>query len=387
VSPSPDTSAPVPMADLPKEYADLKEVIDPAIARVVASGIFTLGPELDSFETALATYCGVSHAVGVKSGTAALHLALIACGIGPGNEVVTVTNTDNSTTAAVRHCGAELVFADIDARTFNLDPAELIAKVTPRTRAIVPVHMFGHPADMDPIMEIAREHDLLVIEDAALATGARYRGRQVGTFGDAAIISFAPTKILGAYGDGGAVLTNDDEIADAVRLLRDYGHDQHAERTTGGQSAIPIKRRMAAGFNERLDEIQAAILLAKLPTVDERIERRREIAEKYRAALAGLPVEPAVEASDVRHVYRAFTVLLDDRDRVREELAQLGIDTQIYYAPPLHLEPAYAAMGHAVGDFPISERIAARMMHLPIYPQMTDDQVDQVVAALADCLS
>ena len=381
-----DTATRIPMADLPAEYAALKNEIDPAIARVIESGIFTLGPELEAFERAFASYCGVRHAIGVKSGTAALHLALLACRLGPGDEVITVPNTDNSTAVAVLHCGADLVFADIDPQTFNIDPSEIASKITSRTRAIIPVHMFGHPADMAPIMELARQHNLLVIEDAALAAGAKYRGAPVGTFGIASIISFAPTKILGAYGDGGAVLTDDDEVEETVRLLRDYGHDQHAERDAGDQAAIPIKHRLAIGFNERLDDIQAAILSAKLPTVEDRIERRREIADRYRELLAPLAVTPAYEAADVRHVYRAFTVLVDDRDVVREKLAQMGIDTQIYYAPPLHLEPAYADMHLQAGDFPVAEDIANRMLHLPVYPQMTDDQVDQVVAALEECL-
>ena len=381
-----DTTTRIPMADLPAEYAALKDEIDAAIRRTITKGVFTLGPELEAFERAFADYCGVRHAIGVKSGTAALHLALMACGLGPGDEVITVPNTDNSTAVAVLHCGAKLVFADIDPRTFNVDPAEIASKISPDTRAIIPVHMFGHPAEMEPIMKLARQHDLLVIEDAALATGAKYRGAPVGTFGDAAIISFAPTKVLGAYGDGGAVLTNSAAVADTVRLLRDYGHDQHAGEDSGGKAAIPIKRRLAIGFNERLDEIQAAVLLAKLPTVEDRIDRRREIAARYRAMLTAYGVTAAYEADHVRHVYRAFTILLDERDTVREKLARMGIDTQIYYAPPLHLEPAYANMNHQAGDFPVGEDIANRMLHLPVYPQMTDDQVDQVVAALASCL-
>lgn len=374
---------PVPMSDLKLEYAALKPEIDAAIQRVVESGQFQGGSEVALFEQEYASYCGVNFGVGTGSGTSALQLALVAIELNPGDEVITVPNSDIATTMVVSHLGATIVWVDVDRKTQNIDPALIEERITAQTKAIIPVHLFGHPADMDPIMDIARRHNLLVVEDACLAAGAEYNGQKVGSIGNLGCFSFSPTKILGAYGDGGIVVTSIEDLAAKVRLYGDYGHEQHPPRKTGDRTPIAIKRRLVEGYNERLDALQAAILQAKLPTIETRIAARRRIANRYTEQLKHLDLETPHEAPNVRHVYRAYTILLEHRDTVRESLAKSGIDTQIYYAPPLHLEPAYAHLGYTEGAFPTSEEISKRMLHLPIFPEMTDDQVDEVVEALA----
>lgn len=378
------TTARVPMTDLRREYAILKAEINEAIQRVIASGRFVLGEEVAAFEEAFADYCGTRYAVGVGSGTAAIQLALLACGIGPGDEVITVANTDIPTTMAISHCGAEIVWVDVDPRSFNIDPAAIETKITSRTKAILPVHLFGHPADMAPIVELARAHDLLVIEDGALAVGAEYRGSKVGGIGDVGCFSLAPGKILGAYGDAGIVTTDDRQIADRVRVLRNYGHDLSMDASGNSPLGTHVWKLAVEGMNERLDALQAAILRAKLPTLEARIDARRRVAARYTAALGTRDLVPPAEAPDTRHVYRAYTVLVDDRDRVRAHLTRAGIATQVYYAPPLHLQPAYAHLGLGPGSFPVTEAIGERMLCLPIFPEMTDEEVDLVVATLGE---
>ena len=276
------------MSNLRAEYDFLREEIDGAIRRVIESGNFVMGEELQAFEKEFALYCGAKYAVGVGSGTAALHLALLACDIGPGDEVITVPNTDIPTTTAITHCGAAIVWVDVDRRTFNIDPGKIEEKVTGRTKAILPVHLFGHPADMDPIMEIARRDHLLVIEDAALAVGAEYKGRKVGTIGDVGCFSLAPTKILGAYGDAGIVVTNRPAIADRIKVLRNYGEVSEVGEDAGNPLGVGTWTVVTGGFNERLDTLQAAILRAKLPTLEERITRRKDAAHRYNELLAQL---------------------------------------------------------------------------------------------------
>jgi len=377
----------VPMADLRAEYRCLKAEIDEAIRRVIESGNFVMGEEVEAFEIEFARYWGARYAVGVGSGTAALHLALLACGIGPGDEVVTVPNTDIPTTMAISHCGARIIWVDVDGRTFNMDPEKIEDKITAHTKAILPVHLFGHPADMDPILEIAQRHGLLVVEDAALALGAEYKGRKVGAMGDVGCFSLAPTKILGAYGDAGVVVTNDARIADRIRVLRNYGHSLEMENNTDELLGVRSWELVVEGFNERLDALQAAILRAKLPTLDERIARRREIAYKYNTLLDGLDVVTPYEAGYAKHVYRAYTILVENRERVREYLASKGIASRLYYVPPLHLQPVYARLGFKHGDFPIAEATAARMLSLPIFPEMSEEQVERVVSVLAEALA
>ena len=376
-----DVPVAVPMLDLRAEYRDLKPEIDEAIGRVVASGQFVLGPEVSAFESAFARYVGQAHAVGVGSGTAALLLALLAVGLRPGDEVITAANTDVATTMAIAFSGARVVLADVDPRTFTIDPDQVAATVTARTRAIVPVHLFGQPAAMGAIGALAARHDLLVIEDATLAVGAEYGGRQAGTIGAVGCFSFAPGKILGAYGDAGAVTTDDPALADRLRVLRNYGHAPSMVDGTGSTRFDGPWQIVAEGLNERLDSLQAAVLLAKLPTLDARIAARRRVATRYDDGLAGLPIllPPRAEG---RHVFRAYTVLVDNRDEVRGRLAATGIETRVYYAPPVHLQPAYSHLGLGPGSFPVAESVAERMLSLPIFPEMTDEQVDRVIEAL-----
>jgi dTDP-4-amino-4,6-dideoxygalactose transaminase len=376
----------VPMLDLRAEYFSLKEEIDEAVQRVIDSGTFVMGKEVDLFEEAFARYCGAEYAVGVGSGTAALHMALLGCGIGPGDEVITVPNTDIPTTMTVSHCGARIVWVDVDPRTFNMDAARIEDRITEKTKAILPVHLFGHPADMDAILSVAKRHDLLVIEDAALAVGATYRESKVGAIGDVGCFSLASTKILGAYGDAGIVVTNRRDIADRVRVLSNYGHALETRMELGGVIGIRTWKLIAEGFNEHLDTLQAAILSAKLPALEERIARRREVAHRYDECLTDIDVVTPYEAEYARHVYRAYTILVNDRERVRDYLASKGIASRIYYVPPLHLQPVYRELGYHRNDFPIAEDTAARMLALPIFPEMTDEQTTAVATALAECV-
>lgn len=374
------------MLDLYREYLTLKPEIDSAIARVIESGSFVMGHELAAFEDEFAAYCGATHAVGVGSGTAALFLALRACGIGPGDEVITVPNTDIPTTMAVSQCGAAFKWVDVDAQTFNIDAAKIEAAITPRTRAILPVHLFGCPANIEPILQIAQIHRLRVVEDAALALGATWRGRRVGAFGDVAAFSFAPGKILGAFGDAGAVVTNDPDIARRVRILRNYGHDPNMEEDRPRKSVVRDWNLLEEGYNERLDTLQAAILRAKLPTLERRIDARRQIAKTYDRKLADLDLVVPYEPPAARHVYRAYPILVRERDRVRRHLQSRQIATQTYYTPPLHLQPAYRHLGFEPGSFPAAERIGRSLLCLPIFPQMTELQIDSVVNALEECV-
>lgn len=371
------------MSDLAAEYRSLKPQLDAAVARVLASGRYVFGDELERFERAFARLCGTRYALGVGSGTAALELAVAACGLGPGDEVLTVANTDSPTASAITRAGASLGFVDTDPMTFCMDPAALEARITERTAAVVPVHLFGHPADMDPILRVARARGLLVIEDGALAVGARYRGRPVGGIGDVGCFSLAPSKVLGGYGDGGIIVTDDEAIAERVRILRNYGHDPRLtldERDLRGFDAWHV---LAEGGNERLDTLHAALLAEKLPTLDDRIEARRNAAALYDELLADVDVVLPYEAPGVRHVYFAYTVLVDDRERVRRGLAEQGVASRLYYNPPLHLQPAFARLGLGLGSFPVTERVAARMLALPVFPQIGAERVERVAAALA----
>ena len=376
----------VPMYDLRAEYLSMRSAIDAAIRRVLESGTLVMGPEPRAFEEDFARYCGARHAVGVGSGSAAVHLALLACGIGPGDEVITVPNTDIPTTMAISHCGASIVWVDVSPKTLNMAPDGIREKITRRTKAILAVHLFGHPADMDPIMDIARSEGLRVIEDAALAIGAIYRGRKVGTIGDAGCFSLAPTKILGATGDAGIVTTEDDDVAARVKVLRNYGHDLGMDNQDGLVAGVRLWRLIAEGFNERLDPLHAAVLRAKLPTLDDRIRQRRRTAQRYGELLDGLTLLRPYEDPAVTHVYRTYPILVDARDRVRDHLTSRGIATQAYYTPPLHLQPVYRHLGCGAGSFPVAESIADRLVCLPIFPTMTDEQVREVAAAVRECV-
>ncbi len=360
----------IPILDLTAQYRALKSEIDAAIARVLESGTFIMGPNVEAFEHEIAAYVGVKHAIGLNSGTDALHLALRALDVGPGDEVITTPFTFVATTEAIGIVGATPVFVDIDPVTYNIDAAQIESAITPRTKVILPVHLYGCPAAMPAIMAIARRHGLVVVEDCAQAIGAKVGGRTVGTIGTIGCFSFFPSKNLGAYGDGGMVTTNDVALADRLRALRVHGgrRKYHHEEL---------------GVNSRLDEVQAAILRVKLPHLDAWNEARRRIAVRYTESLtkvAGITV-PA-EPSDCHAVYHQYTVRLAARDEVRERLHKAGVQTMVYYPVPLHLQEVHRTSGQA-GAFPHAERAAREVLSLPMFPELTAENQDTVVRELS----
>ena len=359
----------VPYLDLKAQYQRIKPEIDTAIAKVLDSGQFVLGTEVAGFEDEFAAYCGTAECVALNSGTSALHLALLAAGVGPGDEVITVPFTFVASVAAVIYAGARPVLVDIDPRSFTMDPAAIESLITPRTKAILPVHLYGQPADMDPIMEVARRHNLVVIEDAAQAHGAKYKGRPVGSIGDIACFSFYPGKNLGAYGEGGAVTTSNAEYARTMRMLRDWGQDRKYHH-------------VLCGFNYRMEAIQGAILRVKLRHLEQWTEARREIVGKYNRLLADSGVERPSEMPWAGHVYHVYTLRTDDRDALHAALQKEGIQTGIHYPVPVHLQPAYSDLGYPRHAFPQSEKAADQVLSLPLYPEMTDDQIERVSEAL-----
>jgi dTDP-4-amino-4,6-dideoxygalactose transaminase len=360
----------VPMLDLKAEYAALKDEILPSLERVCQKAAFVLGEEVEAFEREFASYCGAKHCVGVNSGTAALHLGLLALGVGPNDEVLTSANSFLATAEAITYCGAKPVFVDIDPETANLDAKLLERAITSRTRAILPVHLYGRPADMDAIRKIAQQLHLGVLEDAAQAHGACYRGRRIGGDGPAAF-SFYPTKNLGAYGEGGALTTNDDGMAQFARRARTHGQTARYEHAF-------------IGFNYRMHGFEGAVLQAKLRHLEEWNARRREIAAEYRRLLSEARVELAVDDARDRPVFHQFVIFVDDRDQAAAQLAVRGIETAVHYPKPLHLQAAYAWLGHGAGDFPHSERACARVLSLPCFPGLTDEQVRYVAAAVLE---
>jgi dTDP-4-amino-4,6-dideoxygalactose transaminase len=359
----------VPYLDLKAQYRSIKPEIDAAIARVLDSCQFVLGPEVAGFEQDFAAHSGTSECIALNSGTSALHLALLAAGVGPGDEVITVPFTFVASVAAVVYAGAKPVLVDIDPRSFTMDPAAIEAAITPRTKAILPVHLYGQPADMDPIVEAARRHNLVVIEDAAQAHGAKYKGRAVGSIGDMACFSFYPGKNLGAYGEGGAVTTSNAEYARTVRMLRDWGQDRKYHH-------------LLRGFNYRMEGFQGAILRVKLRHLDSWTEARRAIVSKYNESLADSGLELPTQMPWARHVYHVYTVRTKEREVVQAVLEKEGIQTGIHYPIPVHLQPAYADLGYARGAFPHSEKAADEVLSLPLFPEMTDDHIQSVSQAL-----
>ena len=362
-------SARIPMFDAAAQYRALAPEIDAAVARVLGGARYILGPEVEAFEAEFAAYCGASHAIGTGNGTEALQLALMACEVGAGDEVVTSASSSPFTALAIAMTGARPVLVDVDPRTHTMDPGALPAALGPRVRAIVPVHLYGQPADMEPILALAHARGIRVVEDACQAHGAAYRGRRVGALGDAAAFSFYPPKNLGAVGDGGAVVTADAALAARVRLLRDGGR---ADRD----------RHVVRGVNSRLDELQAAILRVKLRHLDAWNARRRALAAVYRDGLAGAPVEPPVEAAWAHHVYHLFVVRSAAREALRARLAAAGIDTLVHYPIPLHEQEAFQDPAHRRGAFPNAERDAAEVVSLPLFPQLADEQVARVCRAV-----
>ena len=360
----------VPQFTTARQFATIEAEVRQAIERVLSSNWFVLGNELEAFEQEFARFCGVAHCVGVGNGTDAIELALRACGVGPGDEVIIPAFTANFTALAVTATGATPVLVDVAADTATIDPMQIATAVTPATKAIMPVHLYGQPADMDPINEIAKQHDLWVVEDVAQAHGAAYRGHSVGSLGDLGAFSFYPTKNLGAYGDGGAVVTNNPELATRLRLLRHGGIDE------GYMSVVK-------GRNSRLDELQAAILRAKLPHLNAWSERRRAIARQYTAALSQVKgLDTPAEVPDRYHVYHLYAVQSATRDALASFLAERGIGTKVHYPHALHELEAYPEWHALAGQFPNAERLARTVLSLPMYPEMTDEDVDAVCAGV-----
>ncbi len=366
---------PIPLVDLKAQYQTIKAEIDPAIMAVVESCGFVMGKEMYAFEEEFARYCGVKHGIAVSNGSDALHLALVASSVGPGDEVITVPNTFVATTEAITRAGAAIRFVDIDVRTFNLNPALLEKALTRKTKAILPVHLYGLLADMDPIMTFARKHGLLVIEDAAQSHGATYNGKRAGAFGVSACFSFYPGKNLGAYGDAGMVVTNDDGVAERIRLLRDHGQDRSRKYT-----------HAVEGYCFRMDSIQAAVLRVKLRHLDAWNAARREHAACYGKLFKGSAVMTPYVPPTSEHVYHIFGARLPRRDVVLNGLKARGIDARIHYPIPVHLQPAYQRLGLKKGDFPATDQAVAEVISLPIYAEMTDAQIEEVAAAVKDLL-
>ncbi|MDO8532813.1 MAG: DegT/DnrJ/EryC1/StrS family aminotransferase [Dehalococcoidia bacterium] len=359
----------IPLVDLRAQHDANRSEIWAAIERVIESSQFIMGEEVERLEAEFAAFCGARYAVGTSSGTTALQLALLALGVGPGDEVITTPHTFIATAEAVSHVGARPVFVDIDTATYTMDPGKLEAAITPRTKAVIPVHLYGHPADMRRIMEIARRRHLVVLEDAAQAHGAVCEGRKVGAWGDVAAFSFYPGKNLGAMGDAGAVVTNDEAIARQVKLLRNHGRAEKYEH-------------QCVGYNARLDTLQAAVLRVKLRRLEEWNRRRRAIAQVYGQTLAGTPLVIPSERPGCQAVYHLYVVRSPQRDLLREHLRPQGVETGIHYPLPLHLQPAYSALGYRAGAFPCTEQAAREVLSLPMYPEMTEEQVRQVSAAV-----
>jgi dTDP-4-amino-4,6-dideoxygalactose transaminase len=364
----------IPLIDLRAQYARIRDEVDAAMRESIETCAFIGGPQVDAFEAEFARYVGAPHALGLSSGTSALHLALLAAGVSKDDEVVVPAHTFIATSEVVVRLGARVRFCDIDEATFTLDPRALEGAITPRTRAVIPVHLYGHPADFDPIAQIAARHRVRVIEDAAQAHGARYRGARCGALASLAAFSFYPGKNLGAYGDAGGVTATDADETARMRSLSNHGRlDKH--------------RHGEEGFNYRLDALQAAVLRVKLRHLDTWNAQRRRAAQWYAERLAGVPgVAVPATAPWAEHVFHLFVVRVAERDRVFARLQEQGIGAGIHYPVPLHLQPAYAHLGHQPGDFPVTERVAREIISLPIYPEITEQQVDQVCSVLRDSL-
>ena len=359
----------VPFLDLKLQHSQLADELNEAIQRVMSRAWFILGEEVEAFEAEFAAYCGVKHCVGVGSGTDALSLALEACGIGPGDEVITVSHTFIGTAMAISRTKARPVFVDIDPVTYTMDPEQAARAITPYTKAILPVHIYGQCADMDPLLDLARKHDLWVIEDACQAHGATYKGRKAGSMGHLGCFSFYPSKNLGACGDGGAVTTNDEKLAERLRLLRNYGQRRKYHHES-------------MGYNSRLDELQAAVLRVKLRHLDERNQARRKHAEYYTKLLEGYNLGCPCEASHGLPVYHLYVVRSTRREQLRNFLEKRSIDTQIHYPIPIHLQAMYANLGYSRESLTATENIAAEVVSFPMYPELTKEKIELVCEAV-----
>jgi dTDP-4-amino-4,6-dideoxygalactose transaminase len=361
----------IPLVDLKAQYQFLKPEIAAAVEQVLESGQFVLGDQVAAFEQEFARYVDAAEAVAVNTGTSALHLALLAAGIGPGDEVITVPFTFVATVAAIGYTGARAVFVDIDPATFTMDVTQIEQAITSRTKAILPVHLYGHPADMDPILDVARRHGLIVIEDACQAHGAEYKGRRVGSIGLVGAFSFYPGKNLGACGEGGMAVTNDPERARTMRMLRDWGQDRKYHHTL-------------KGFNYRMEGLQGSILRVKLRHLDAWTEARRAHAYGYAAQLADAEVVTPTEQPWARHVYHVYAIRTSSREALQRTLLANGVQTGIHYPIPVHLQPAYADLGYREGQFPQAERAAAEVLSLPMYPELSYSQRETVSAVLRE---
>jgi dTDP-4-amino-4,6-dideoxygalactose transaminase len=362
----------IQLVDLVAQYHAIKEEIKSAIDRVLESGRYILGPEVEEFEKRASEYIGTKFAVGVGSGTDAILLALDALGIGEGDEVITTPFTFIATTEAIRRRGAKVVFADIDEETYNIDPEEISKKITPKTKAILVVHLYGHPAEMDEIMKIARKFNLKVVEDCAQAFGAEYKGKKVGSMGDVGCFSFFPTKNLGCYGDGGLVTTNDEEIAEQVKALRVHG------------AKSKYIEYIRDGYKSRLDALQAAILSVKLKYIDEWNERRREKARIYNELLKDSGLRLPVEREGCKHIYYSYVIALEGRDELQKHLKEQGIETAVYYPIPLHLISIYEDLGYKEGDFPRAEKAAREVLSLPMFPELDEEDIIFICKAIKE---
>lgn len=363
----------VPVTDLRMQYAAIREEVAVALQEVADSMAYVLGPRVEEFEAAFARYLDVGYCVAVNSGTSALHLALICAGVGPGDEVITVPATFIATSWAISYLGANPVFVDVDPVTYTMNPELVEKQITRKTKAILPVHLYGQPADLGPLLEISQRYEIPIIEDAAQAHGAIYRGQPAGTMGLCGCFSFYPGKNLGAYGEGGAVVTNDRGIATRLRALRD-----HAQGTRYYHDEV--------GFNYRMDAFQGAILGIKLKYLERWTEARRLFAARYQEQLDALPLQLPAEAPGRHHVWHRFVVLHRERDRIRKELEAQGVLTGLHYPVPVHLQKAYRSLNHRAGDFPVAERISRECMTLPLFPEMTFQQQDRVIEALREVI-
>lgn len=359
----------VPYLDLSAQMRPLRKEIDAVIAKTLDNCTFCLGPDVAQFEQDFATYCGADHALGFNSGTSALHVALLVLDIKPGDEVITTPSTFAATSWAISYVGAKPVYVDIDDQTFNLNPRLVEKAITPRTKAILPVHLYGHPCDLEPLLAIARKHNLPLVEDAAQAHGAKYHGKVVGTFGKISCFSFYPGKNLGAYGEGGALVTNDPALASRARTLREHGSTQRYHHDE-------------VGFNYRMEGIQGGVLGVKLRHLDKWTQERRRVAHRYHELLADTPLQLPNEAKDVESAYHLYVVRHQRRDELKKHLEENQIGAALHYPIPMHLQKCYAALGHKTGDFPVSEKAARECLSLPIYPELTDIHIQRVAEVI-----
>ncbi len=363
----------IPFVDLGRQDAAICKEVHNAIQSVIDKCAFASGPTVEAFEEEFARYCGVRYCVCVNSGTSALHLALIACGLGPGDEVITVPMTFVATVWAISYVGARPIFVDIEANTCTMDVSQVKRAITSRTRAILPVHLYGQMGQLDPLLEICERYGLALIEDAAQGHGAEYHGHRAGGIGRVGCFSFYPSKNLGAYGEGGAITTNDDSIAARVRLLRD-----HAQSARYKHDEL--------GFNYRMDEIQGAVLGVKLPFLDSWNAARREVAARYQAMLGDTPLTLPYETEGRKHVWYLYVVRHKERSRLQQSLTYAGIGTGLHYPIPVHLQPAYANLSHSVGDFPVAEQVARECLSLPMYPELSNEEQDRIALVLKQAI-